>query len=325
MRDSSIDLGRGLAILFVYFSHSILYHPINMLDMYPWCKFLHEIFGSFMMPIFFIISGYLFSKTHKSTGELYKGKTLRIFVPYLTTMAIIIGMKLVLPMEMSYNYAVGKGAYALIINVLLQGGDRWFVHTLFIIFLLLIPIRRLLKNKYFDMVLIAVLIVVYFLHFLPTTLAKVFYYMAFFVAGYTLDELYSKIRAWSLKYWWMIYLVAVLVNGVFIMYLEKFPFVYRFILPFTGTLAVMTLAFKLEKSIECNVVAQYIEYCGKYSLQFYLFSFCYPIIRTVIVSVMHITNPYVIVTSVFVLQLIAITIIVEITRRIKWLKIPCGY
>jgi len=87
----------------------------------------------------------------------------------------------------------------------------------------------------------------------------------------------------------------------------------------------MTLAFKLEKSIECNVVAQYIEYCGKYSLQFYLFSFCYPIIRTVIVSVMHITNPYVIVTSVFVLQLIAITIIVEITRRIKWLKIPCGY
>lgn len=43
------------------------------------------------------------------------------------------------------------------------------------------------------------------------------------------------------------------------------------------------------------------------------------------VSVLHVSNPVIIVLSVFVLQLIAITIIVEITRRIKWLKIPCGY
>lgn len=33
----------------------------------------------------------------------------------------------------------------------------------------------------------------------------------------------------------------------------------------------------------------------------------------------------VILGSVFVLQFITITIIVEVTRRIKWLKIPCGY
>ena len=87
----------------------------------------------------------------------------------------------------------------------------------------------------------------------------------------------------------------------------------------------MTIAFQLEKIIERSRVAQYIEYSGKYSLQFYLFTFCYPIIRYVIVSVLHVTNSVVIVLSVFVLQLIAITIIVEITRRIKWLKIPCGY
>lgn len=162
---------------------------------------------------------------------------------------------------------------------------------------------------------------------LPSLFAidKVFHYMVFFIAGNALNEYYPVIKSWSLKYWWLIYAVFIVANIVFIETLCKIPFVFRFVLPFTGTLAVMTMAFQLEKVIEKSKVAQYIEYCGKYSLQFYLFTFCYPIIRTVIVSVMHITNPFVILISVFVLQLIAITIIVEVTRRIKWLKIPCGY
>ena len=78
-------------------------------------------------------------------------------------------------------------------------------------------------------------------------------------------------------------------------------------------------------SDKTSAPVKYIAYCGKYSLQFYLFTFCYPIIRWGIVSVMHITNPVVILLSVFILQLITITIIVEISRRIRFLKIPCGY
>lgn len=149
--------------------------------------------------------------------------------------------------------------------------------------------------------------------------------MVFFIAGYALNEYYPIIKRWSLKYWWLVYAVFIVVNIVFVVSLYKVPFVFRFVLPFTGTLAVMTLAFQLEKVIERSKVAQYIEYCGKYSLQFYLFTFCYPLIRWGIVNGLHITNPFVILISVFVLQLITITIIVEVTRRIKWLKIPCGY
>ena len=172
-----------------------------------------------------------------------------------------------------------------------------------------------------------VLIVVYFLDFLPAIFAldKVFRFMVFFIAGYALNEYYPSIKQWSLKYWWLVYAVFIVANIVFIEILCKIPFVFCFILPFTGTLAVMTMAFQLEKVIEKSKVVQYIEYCGKYSLQFYLFTFCYPLIRWGMVSVLHVTNPFVILSSVFVLQLITITIIVEITRRIKWLRIPCGY
>ena len=140
-----------------------------------------------------------------------------------------------------------------------------------------------------------------------------------------MNEYYPNIKQWTLKFWWIIYVVFIVAHVVFIETLSQIPFVYCFIMPFTGTLGVMTLAFQLEKVIEKSKLAQYIEYCGKYSLQFYLFTFCYPLICWGIVSVLHVTNPLVILISVFVLQLISITIIVEITRRIKWLKIPCGY
>ena len=109
MRDRSLDLGKGLAILFVYLGHSILYHPIQMANMYHWCEVLSLIIISFNMPMFFIISGYLFSKTRKSTSELYKGKTMRILVPYLFTMLILLCVKLTLPASMSYNSATGGG------------------------------------------------------------------------------------------------------------------------------------------------------------------------------------------------------------------------
>lgn len=326
MRDRSLDIGKGLAILFVYLGHSILYHPIQMHTI-PWCHVLERFIVSFNMPMFFIISGYLFSKTKKSTAELYKSKTLRILIPYITTMFVIIGMKLILPKEMSYNQSVGGGISSLLKNAFLYGGDRWFVYTLFIIFLLLIPVRNLLKNKWVDLGLIVILIVVNLLNFMPDICAlnKVFYYMMFFIAGFALNECYPKIKQWSTKYYWLIYTFFLLCFIALIMVFSKIPFVFRFVLAFIGTLAVMTVAFQKEKLVEKNKVVQYIEYLGKYSLQFYLFTFAYPIIRTVIVSVLHVTNPFVILISVFFLQLIATTIIVEITRRIKWLKIPCGY
>ena len=135
MRDRSLDIGKGLAILFVYLGHSILYHPIQMIHLYSWCHVLERFIVSFNMPMFFIISGLLFSKSRKNTLELYKGKTIRILIPYLFTMAILVCVKLVLPVSMSYNSATGGGGKSLIINALCYGGDRWFVYTLYLIFI----------------------------------------------------------------------------------------------------------------------------------------------------------------------------------------------
>lgn len=114
-----------------------------------------------------------------------------------------------------------------------------------------------------------------------------------------LDKYYTSIKICALKWWWLVYAVFIVANIVFIETLCQIPLVFCFVLPFTGTLAVMNMAFQLEKVIDKNKVAQYIEYCGRYSLQFYLFTFCYPLIRWGLVSVLHVTNPFVILGFVF--------------------------
>lgn len=327
MRDRSIDILKGLAILFVYLGHSILYHPIPMQSMYVWCNQLAGFITSFNMPLFFFISGYLFAKTQKRTKESYKGKTKRILIPYITTMAILIGVKLFLPTSMSYNPATKGGIGSLIINALCYGGDRWFVYVLYVIFLFLIPLYKPLKNKPFALGIVAGLIVIYFIGFLPEIfkLKEVFYYMIFFIVGFSINGYYYRIKQWSLSHWSFLYFVFIVANLLFIQTLKNIPWVYHLILPFSGSIAVATMAFQLEKVTKNNTIIKYIEYCGKYSLQFYLLTFSYPIIRVVIVSVLHVSNPILIILSVFMLQLVSTTIIVEITRRIKWLKIPFGY
>lgn len=324
-RDNAIDLLRGIAILVVYLGHSILYHPIAMQDLYPWCNTLGRAIESFNMPLFFILSGYLFAKSQKGIKDQYEGKIKRLLIPYLFTMTIIVSMKLILPASMSYNSAVGGGIKSLLINALFYGGDRWFVYVLFLIYVILIPLKKLLDKQWLSALLIIFLVGVYFFKEMPEfmRLIDVSYFMVFFLTGYLMKEVWPNIKRYCSKCWYITIPAFLLANLVFVLPLTNLAFVFRFVLPITGFLACQSIAEMLANNASTPV--RYIAYSGKYSLQFYLFTFCYPIIRWGIVSVMHITNPVLILLSVLVLQLITITIIVEISRRIRFLKIPCGY
>lgn len=118
--------------------HSLLYHPIDMQKLYSWCHALGTSIESFNMPLFFILSGLLFSFSYKGVKQQYVGKVRRLLIPYVFTMAILIGVKLILPVSMSYNSAVMGGGKSLILNSLFYGGDRWFVYVMFLIYVILI-------------------------------------------------------------------------------------------------------------------------------------------------------------------------------------------
>lgn len=121
----------------------------------------------------------------------------------------------------------------------------------------------------------------------------------------------------------------ILLNIIFVRTLITMMPLKIMVLPLTGIVGVMTFSWLIDdwckKRGQENAIARYVAYCGKYSLQFYLFTFAYPIIRYVVVIVLHITSPLQIFTLVFVIQLVVMTVIVEATRRIGILKIPMGY
>lgn len=75
-REKWLDILKGIAILLIIVGHS----PIN--------ETLYKLIWSFHVPLFFLISGYTFSK--KEEKEFIKGKFRRLMVPYYFTCFLLI-------------------------------------------------------------------------------------------------------------------------------------------------------------------------------------------------------------------------------------------
>ncbi len=328
VRDLSIDYAKGIAILLVYMGHSILYYPPGLFADCHWSRVLGQMIVSFNMPLFFFLSGLLFAYSKKSNMEVIRDKVRRLMIPYLFTMLLVVFAKQFVPSDMSAN--AGGGGIFWLTNVFVYGGERWFVYVLMWIFLLSLPLRRITSRKGI-WIAVAISFGVTMAFALPEVfkIDMVVWYISFFLIGMHLNQHYMELRQWNTKYAIAVLLAFVIMNIFFVCTLMTITPLKIMVLPLTGTIGVMTLSWLLDdwckKRGKENVIAKYIAYCGKYSLQFYLFTFAYPIIRYVVVNVLHVTSPLPVFFLVFVSQLIVMTTIVEVTRRIKILKIPMGY
>lgn len=139
-----IDIVKGIAILFVLWHHSFIKYPIYMLDI-PWCEYAMAIHGTFYLNVFFLVSGYLFAHSKPRTfAENFKKKASRLLIPYFCYEAVNLGVKTALPQLV--NRKVG-GQVEYIEDMLLKGGELWFVYVLFFIFLIWPPILHRLSKK----------------------------------------------------------------------------------------------------------------------------------------------------------------------------------
>lgn len=327
-RIEEIDICKGLAILFVYLGHSILYYPyVESISNSVFFNIISRSIASFNMPLFFVISGFLFYGTRKSTMDIIKNKTIKLLVPYLVCMAIVIISKQLLPSGMAYNQQ--NGLINILKNVFLYGGDRWFVYVLFFIFIIVALLKKILTQPIIFLCMI-VSAILSLLNFLPHIflINEIVRFLFFFLLGCVYKNNYQKINTIIIKYRYVVYGLFILCSIVFVRDILPIPIFGDYIIQIIGIAACFIFSFHiitLEDKIGDNKVVGYIKYAGKYSLQFYLMSFAFPIIRTVTINILHFTNPFLIVSFVFIFQLICITIIIEVTRRIKFLKVPLGY
>lgn len=180
-------------ILLVVLGHSGFEEPIiadNLSDLRHWIY-------SFHMPLFFFISGFLYSHTNSdfmsiNTGAFLVKKVKRLLVPYIVLGSIIWGIKYALS---SLSYANREFS---IVNFLIMFvspqipnstlGYLWFLFTLlmvFVIMLILIKIRCNLKKVMWCIVFILISWLVYAqipqIHWF--SLSNICWYSPFFVIG----------------------------------------------------------------------------------------------------------------------------------------------
>ena len=96
-RFDELDVVRGICMLLVFFQHSILYFPINFSELYPWCNHLFKSISTFFMPCFFLVSGFLYSKSKRDYKSSMMEKTRRLLVPYAFVCVLQFGVKMAVP------------------------------------------------------------------------------------------------------------------------------------------------------------------------------------------------------------------------------------
>lgn len=209
-RLSQIGNIRALAIFLVVLGHSIILYSAGW-DLYettqnaPFLNRLKQLIDIPQMPLFFSLSGYLFSFTHsKKRGivALLTSKSLRLLVPYVG-----IGVCFLLPVRMAVGFSsyadMGAVDFALKLLTSNDVGHLWFLPALFCVFVLseiLLSIAEKIPGvrKYPEFFLCAVSAALYLegyrIGFGYPPLLSAFNYLIWFALGYFLNAHQNLLR-----------------------------------------------------------------------------------------------------------------------------------
>lgn len=337
-----IDILRAMAILMVLLYHSVIVFPVNLHEI-PWCAGLHELLWVVEMPLFFLVSGFCFSYENGKYGSYFVKKAKRVLVPHLVFGALDIAMR-VIPTGLVNQTEEPLPA---IRDFLLFGGSDWFLWTLFVIFVFF-PLFHFLfyKGKIGMEVTILLVCVIYFMKdkipgvFLFSVAAE---YLPYFFVGYLIKQsgAYEMIRknlsnigvlVVSVLFTVILFLIHLEEKANGLLFLGEIPvFVMaedRIIelVQMITALAAAVVVLNLAQLLMAKKVFSFLKNCSKFSLQMYLLDgYALVVTRTVLVSVLGITNPVVIIVGNFVLD-VAITYGITrfIIKPVRLFRVLCG-
>ena len=328
---SEVDIIKGVAILLVILVHSGGVKYINM-SQYSWYSNFVEYLRTFDMPLFFMVSGFLFANSGKKPFcRVMKGKFDRLVVPYLVLSFITLGIRIVAPAL--FNRATADLVNALI-KIFFYGYWYWFIYTLFVLYVVFTLIRPIL-NVRVACILIVLLIIIKegwqtYLNLPPTPhigflkIHQSSYFGAFFLMGYVMHPYYDKIKGWLSRYYIILLFTALYAIGCYYcIAIHQVSFLFNWVLPVTISLGIWGICIHLVKPQRAN---QCLSYFGKYSLQVYLFNgITLGISRELLVRVLHVYQPVLLFGLMFVVTAIFSVIIIEILRRIPKVRYFFGF
>ena len=312
-RYEEIDALKGFAMFLVVLGHSIIVYPINLHEN-NFFNNLYEFVSTFHLPLFFIISGYCFS--YKDNYKQYITKKIkRILIPYLIFSLLNILLRILVPSLVNKS----DDFVTLLMNVIFNGGEYWFLYTLFMIFVFYPLLYKVNRNKVIAIILEILLLIASLLNikvnmFCITPLLK---YLFYFNSG-VLIKIYKKDIFENNKNNVLYTLVTfIILIFVFLLY-RKYTFNYLETICatigifFSYLLSGFEYFVRTFKSFGNNSLQ--IHLCNDYSLV---------VSRTIICNITY--NPFIIVLFNLFVDYIVVQFVIEyIIKRSKVLSFSMG-
>lgn len=307
---------QGWAMLWVVIGHSTVGTPGKGPS---WENVLYHFAYSFHMPLFMLVSGWLFYLTRLGLlkparggqewtyGRIVKDKSLRLLLPGLVFSVISFAVKIAFPGEMSRQIELSFNS---IIHAYLFPYDNpmrelWFIVTLFWLMLLAPLWKALLKNKTIMRGGLIVFTILHFFH--PQTgllcLGRVFSYAIWFYLGMIISK-EESVDKYMMKQPWLFFLIGVVI------YIAG-----GYTLPFITTIGGITLSFGLALIADEHIPRLFYSF-RNYTYQIFLIG----IFAQIAVKIMyrHITMPYI---GAFLLCIIAgLYMPVIISKLLEWIN-----
>ena len=289
-RNVNIDIMRGIAIIVMVMGHCITKAPLDMQSTYIGAK-AEWIISIFDMPLFFIISGYVFN--FSSPKKYYVNKTKRILVPYLIWALIDVSLHS-LPVADKLSVQGGYDFLPGLVGIFTRGDVLWFLYVLFEI-MLFYPLifRRKKETKILILIILAIVRLFIHIDFDYLNFNNLLYYLIFFIIGDLLKNI--DIRCFTERR-------TIISSLVFSFLIYSCQFIFSdesFVLQFTKSYLIKLIIIYyiylivVASKDRMMKIRNYVAKCGYYSLQIYIFNFyTIMICRYILYNYLGLTNMF---------------------------------
>jgi fucose 4-O-acetylase-like acetyltransferase len=277
LHSSSIDnresiewilIAKGIGVILVVTGH---FRPDT--SPYYWHKIVNIIY-LFHMPLFFILSGYLYTYDKYPYIELIKKKMNRLLYPFISIAFLFFFIKFYTGKILALEHPVDiLSIYTIITDPVNSYMPLlWFIHTLFIIFAIYPFIITFISNIFIGNVFIGNVFMLIFILIINVIFKndylifeKAFCYIPFFITGLILRDInvYLMIDYKRSRFFAQLSLLPLL-------YLFQVSYFNHFFMGIIGSLAIICISHFMTTISVKNVKEIFVS-VGYYSMSIYLF------------------------------------------------------
>ena len=284
-RTNYIDIAKGIAIILVVYGHAAA--QLKGTSFYvEHLQIQNKIIFSFVMPIFFMISGSFQRKRLDSPNfdhKIYLTKISQsILLPFYSLSIVFLLINLSLS-NLTNTPPLGDMIYAILLQQsngdLLPSGVLWFLFTLFSFSIITYFSIKILNINLFILIVISIIlrfdfnIYQYSYYF---SFDKISNYFIYYLFGYSFYNVILKHPIYKLRHLFLIsicYALLLLVSSKEILNLSFLPFLVGAIglCGILGSLLVLGIAYNISAKFNQNLLIKIITYYGAYSILIYVF------------------------------------------------------